>query len=498
MKSLFDIISKMTKGERLFFRRPYQQRLPHFVQLYDIVINNASLTLAEMNALLKAEFGKQLNYIKHQLVEKLLHSIMLYAAKDNAQIEILQEIAVIKTLRFKKHNHLAKKRLQKVFKHCLQLQEHNLLELLLQEQFKLEIYDNLNLKVDEYNTLLSLSKSHANSYTQLLKLRIIYDELIFLKKESGFFSEYQKNQYDRVERDFEQLDASPQDSHDEYFLLFYFSQALFLVYRKKSEEAQHLIKSVLLRLKVAENFVADNHEFLIEAIRFYRSLICLNEDFVESLWLLEYMETKKVKYPQLETQLDLITFLHEIKYSHAGANYVKARKLLSENESKFDEWLNISNLELQSVLIGSISISYFIAADYENSYWYISRLLKTFKNNVRHDIISFANMFAVLVSYELKNESIFKSQVVKSINHFKKNRNSEGGAIRIIQCLSKTFFLENFEDRKRAYQDLKPMLKENKHDQIQQMLYGYFDFKSYFESKIERVGYKEYKKSLIS
>lgn len=153
---------------------------------------------------------------------------------------------------------------------------------------------------------------------------------------------------------------------------------------------------------------------------------------------------------------------------------------------------NISSLR-KAYIDFKIGIVYLSIGEYSNALSWINRILNESKIDQKQDIYCFAQLINLILHFELENDR-FLPYAINSTKRFLKNRNRiyafEEVFLKLISRMSKTDGFFELEDV------LIPVEKELlalKNDPKEQVVFEYFDFLSWVQSKLNRKSYREIK-----
>ncbi len=499
MEHLFETIQNMSTGERLFFRRNIpDKKQPLYILVYDAIIKSTTNNPTLLNQTISKICQGKENYTKHQLHEKLLLSNAFFDASANQQISILHEIAIIKSLRFKHQIQLANKKWQKLFDKCLQMEQPAYIEILLQEKFRIELFDNHQLKIKDHQTLLGYASAHALDFSKLLELRVIYNELMFIRKRSFILFDENHHRFNEVKKNLTQITPPIKIQQHEYFFLYKTAWAIvyFLegAFQKTFDELQPIYK----KIKEPISFLQNNNEFLLDFIKFYSDTAFFIKDYKAVEAILKSSHQIFMANAMYLRHRDILHFLIKNRLYSTTTQYAKVDNLLKINEGEVPGWLQKSTEETRTILNASLAISYFIANNFNEALYFASNLIKTFTKSTRQEVMPFAYIFEAVIAFEINHFITFESKVKNAVAFFYRYPEHKEIGLEILSALQAAFSKPDFVTRKKIFQNTLKSLRISEHNISKRVIYNYFDFPAWFESKVHRMNYQDYRKKLMT
>lgn len=498
MDNLFNTIIAMNKSEKLFFRREFKDsEPPMYIKIYDLIIRSRTTDYQLLNKKIKELNLGDDNYLKHILLNKLLQSNMLCNNQQNSQIELLNEISIIISLREKNQLELALRKWHLAYEKCKQLGMYNFLEILLQEKLKIELLDNLNFDIKKHKEFLAFIKSHTFSFSQLQKLRLIYQDLIFLRKQSYVLSDSNKILFNSILAEFKKMPSTSDANFIEYEFLHATCLSIIDLFQLNFESAIIHLKKIFTSLKSSNSFLNNNNEFILDLIRLNSDLHFFAKKYESIPTLINFCDSIKLSNSSYQQQLNIIIFLIKNRYLNTTTQYSLVEKLFKESEQYFNLWIDFSSKEIKKLLCVSLAVSYFIASKFQNALFYSNQGLSIFNKSQRQETISFFYLFELLIAFELKNNAIFESKFHNAYTHFRKYKQYENFGLNVIQGLNRIYQNKNSKNKSELFATIFEEINNNKDNSLD-ILFTYFDIPLWLESKINKISYKEYRIRLFN
>lgn len=494
MKALFDTIQKMNKGERLYFRRSFAaDTSPKYIELYDLILKNKDKDYEKLELKIDKLYAAQSSYIKHQLHQKLLCSLVQCNNDNDEELNILMEIATIKMLYRKNLSEQAVKKWNQTFEKCVQLKQMVYMEMLIQEQLNAEVYSGKTLKIKDYFKLLDFSENHSYHYVESIRLRQCFNALLLIRKRSNILGKEQKRRFQKIILRYEKIKPPIKSSDIEYIITYYTSQALIYFLKGEFELSLKEMQRVLYNFENNSLNFRYNPEFSLEVFRFTSDLFFYNKKYKEVERLLQSIEAINKVNTSTQNSFELAIFLIKNRLYNSTVQYDKADQLLKDNEAKFSFWIENAIEEYQSILSASLAVAFFIANEFQQAYYYASLVIRTYAQSTRQDVLTFIYVFGNLITFEMQDDRLFDSSMGKGIAHFYRHTENKDIGLELLNGLNKCFYESDKKEQKKLFEELLSHLEHSTKSVKKKVFYNYFDFPSWISAKIENVAYRDYK-----
>ena len=143
-------------------------------------------------------------------------------------------------------------------------------------------------------------------------------------------------------------------------------------------------------------------------------------------------------------------------------------------------------------IICSIAISYFVFANYEEAYYWGKQYYIIGAKHKKGDQYDFFHLFMVLICFELKQYTIFNSEINNSYQYFyrhKKLGKLEKSIINALRKVPSTFFKT---ERAQMYLQLKTALAVFTEEEKKVNGFRFFNFYKWTCSKVNNITYLDY------
>ncbi|MDA7803176.1 hypothetical protein N8987_01195 [Crocinitomix sp.] len=193
-----------------------------------------------------------------------------------------------------------------------------------------------------------------------------------------------------------------------------------------------------------------------------------------------------IKYFSSSCSLELFLLIEQGDYS-------KALEMVPDIEKAYRLYGGNINSLRKAYIDFKVGILYLSLGDFSQSLLWINKILNESKIDQKQDIFCFAQLINLILHFELNNDR-FLPYAINSTKRFLKNRNRiyafEEVFLKLITRMSKTAGFFELEDI------LLPVEKELialKNDPKEQVVFDYFDFLTWVQSKLKRKTFLELK-----
>ena len=167
-------------------------------------------------------------------------------------------------------------------------------------------------------------------------------------------------------------------------------------------------------------------------------------------------------------------------------------------KSKYAKWESLLNAELNRTLCFSLGISCFVMDNYTESLQFTKRGVTYFKDGTREEQFIFANLFLLLILFNMNNTKLFDAQYKSTYTYFyKKSRtlkNAKSNSFEkiLMHCFHDTFYLTSYKEKSKVFQKAVEDLELTQHTEVQKQTFSIFNFHGWLLSQIQRISYKQY------
>lgn len=504
--ALWHFIKQLSSGEKLFLRRNYiglsTIKDPLYILLFDAIEKQAVYHEGDILKKLSPEINHQnIAFQKHYLYQQICNALVQYESRKNEEAAIFNQVQLIQIFRRKGMLDEAKSLWRKTMIRARQSEAQALIIMLRNEFERMLLWSDGKAGYEELNSLFKDNIVTYNEYAEVITMRDIYAEVLMLKR-NAHFDWADPDIPARIEALLLLL-PRPKKNIEEYFFWY--------------RHYYRLCKATLLYLSNKQ--LPDAYDHILATIDDWKQhsdyLKTDSEKFLDVLSMLNYLGTPLNKFAQVEAgfndpfndkitdpvlhaEFEALKYLTLNKLYHKMARYNEVATLINYFKNYHDKWENKLNVETNRDVYISCSISCFVLENYNDALFFIKRGLLYFKDNTRIERVSLAQLFLLLIVYNMNNTKLFEAQYRSTYNYFYKKKTKHPFEKIIIQCLHGTFYQTNYADKIKEYKKALTLLEQHRDNDIQQKVFGMFNFPRWLTSRIERVSYQQLVRGLVA
>ena len=504
--ALWQLIRSMNRNEKLFFNKQCTEgvaRAPLYKKLYDAIATQKIYDEEELLTTLAPEINKKnIAYQKHYLHTQLNDCLVNYNNRDNAEQEIYRNIQLIRMNRKKGLYSEALSLWEKTMKQARKAELFAMSQLLKREFEKMILFSSLQVKYDELHAQFNSNIMTYEDYAEMITLRDLYTAIIMLKRKAHFdFDEDLKNEIDELRS---QLKNRKPGFQSPSFWYRHYSRMCQATLDFLSGEITH---SLTLIREAVSDWWSHRHFIISDA-----------EHYIELLYMVNYAGVQHGSYEYVETvfnepvnelitdevqaaHFEAVKYLALNKVYNKTARYGDVAKLVDNMKGKYAQWELLVNPELNRTLCFSLGISYFVLDNYTESLQFIKRGVTYFKDGTREEQFIFANLFLLLILFNMNNTKLFDAQYKSTYAYFyKRSKPTRAGAKRqqqpfertLMHCFHDTFYLSSYKEKSATFQKAVVELEANADNEVLKQILGIFNFRGWLLSQIQRISYRQY------
>ena len=495
---LWQLIRSMTANEKLFFKRNFagctNGSIPIYLQLFDAI---AAQKTYDEEAILK-KFKPSLNkkniaFQKHYLQQQVSEAIAQYDNRNSAGHAIYNQILLIRVYRKKGLLDEAHTLWKKAVVKARATESYAKLNLLKTEFEKMILFSSLHTSYDDLHSVFKGNIITYTEYAEMITLRDIYTEVLLLKRKAHFDLDDELKQ--RISLLLERVNATnTTPNRRSFWFRHYFgmSKATLLYLLQDTPSAFSLLKKVWLDWKDNQNFISTDGEFYIEVLYMINYTGILRGDYTYVLNTFNDPINELITDPVQRANFEVIKFLAFNKIYNKTARYDEVEKLNRFMKSRYRQWEPVLNADLNRTTNLSLGIGSFVLEQYDEALYYIKRGITYFKEGVREEHEAAAQILLLLTSYCMDNPKLFDAQYRATYNYFYKRKKKQPFETALVQCLHRTFYLQDVKDRVEEYRKTLAVFEANRDNVVQQLNLAIFNYYGWLESRAQRIGYRQY------
>lgn len=503
---LWQLIRSMNRNEKLFFNRKFADggiKNSLYKKLYDVIASQKKYNEEEiLTRLAPAINKKNIAFQKHYLHSLLNECLVGYSNRNNVEQQIFKNIQLIRLNRKKGLLNEALALWEKTMNKARKAELFAMIQLLKREFEKMILLSSVQVRYDNLHTLFSSNIMTYNEYAEMITLRDLYTEVIMLKRKAHFdFDEILTNEINSLLKKFKVRQPGLQSRSFWYRHYTRMCHATLFYLTNKIDKCLSLVK--------------DGVEDWWDNKRFIESDA---EHYIELLYMVNYAGVRHGSYPYVEmvfnnvinrlieddvqvAHFEALKYLALNKVYHKTARYDEVAKLVEHMKVKYTKWELLLNAELNRTLCFSLGISCFVLDNYNESLQYIKRGVTYFKDGTREEQLIFANLFLLLVLFNMNNTKMFDAQYKSTYIYFYKKSRPKGSPAKkqtrsfekiLMHCFHDGFYLNGYKERAKLFQNAIVELEQNKDNEVQKQTLSIFNFQGWLLSQVQRIHYRQY------
>jgi hypothetical protein len=239
-------------------------------------------------------------------------------------------------------------------------------------------------------------------------------------------------------------------------------------------------------------FIETDTEHYLELLYMvnYAGIMHRSYDYVE--FVFNHKTNDLINDEVQKANFEMVKYLALNKVYNKTARYKEVAKLVQNMKEKYTRWEPLLNAELNRTICFSLGIACFVLDNYAESLQFIKRGITYFKDGTREEQFIFANLFLLLVLYNINNTKLFDAQYKSTYAYFHKKRKIDPFEKILMNCFHETFYLTSFREKSKLFQKAIDELDLNQGDDVQKQTLSIFNFHGWLLSQVQRISYKEY------
>jgi tetratricopeptide (TPR) repeat protein len=424
---------------------------------------------------------------KHYLYQQILRCLRQYNQGKTLAIQINELIDFADILHNKRLFDQALKTLSKARK--LAHSHHFPLAILKINQLEVTVKKSLELPSELKNSLkdtFALSTQIISDYSEELTYEYHLNQIKTLNKS------IKSARTDEESVPFLEIMSHPALSEDIYpktlYAKLYYHNAwlTFCHATGDHEKARHHAKEMLLLFESNPKLKTEERNYYVTSIGNYLMTNIHVHDYSDySPWITKLRDLEATEFGE-EVQIFMnVTTYEMVMYLDSG-QFHKGISMINTIEEGLEKYSGRITMIESMVMKYNVAYLYFGSENFKKSLGYINQLLNEYEKDIRLDIHCAARMIQILIHHELGNNDTVVHLANSTRRFLKKEGRNYVFEELFLQFFKKNAFLLNrFGDRKVAFTALLDDTLELKEDPFEKQVFDYFDYHSYFRSKIE-------------
>lgn len=501
---LWQLIQSMNRNEKLFFKQkfasPEGTKTSLYLKLFDAIAgqknyNEDSLLKKLSPSITKKNIAFQKHYLHNQINECLIE----YNNRHNVEQDIYKNIQLIRINRKKGLLNEALALWEKTMNKARGVELFAMSQLLKREFEKMVLFSSAQVKYDDLHNLFRSNIMTYDEYAEMITLRDLYTEVLMLKRKAHFdFDDEVKNEIGQL---LQKLSERKQGLQSRSFWYRHYTRMCHATLHYLSNEIEaslQLIQDAVTDWWEHSHFIDTDTEHYIELLYMvnYAGVRHGAYGYVEEVFHNEINDLMKDDVHQ--AHFEAVKYLALNKVYNKTARYEEVSSLVENMKAKYTRWEPLLNAELNRTLCFSMGIACFVLDHYTESLQFIKRGVTYFKDGTREEQFIFANLFLLLVLYNMNNTKLFDAHYKSTYAYFyKKGKTHSPDSTHsfektLMHCFHDTFYLTSYKEKAKLFQKAVDELDATRDSEVQKQTLNIFNFHGWLLSQNQRISYKEY------
>ncbi len=495
---LWQLIQNMNRNEKLFFkgRGAVAGGLsnPLYRRLFDAIAAQKVYNEAAILKKLSPKITKKnIAFQKHYLHNQLNNCLIEYDNRNNIEQEIYRNVQLIRINRKKGLLNEALTLWKKTINKARKVELFSMILLLKKEFEKMILFSSVQVKYDDLHTLFRSNIMSYDEYAEMITLRDLYTEILMLKRKAHFdFDDDLKQGISLLK---EQIEKRKSGLESQSFWHRHYTRMCHatLKYLLDDESSSlQLLQKAVTDWWDNKNFIETDAEHYIELLYMvnYAGIKHGSYAYVESVF--NHTINDGIRDEVQKANFEAVKYLALNKVYNKTARYGEVVKLVENMKKKYVKWEPYLNAELNRTVCFSLGISCFVLDNYTESLQFIKRGTTYFKDGTREEQFIFANLFLLLIQYNMKNTRLFDAQYKSTYSYFYRKKKTNSFEKALMHCFHDSFYLTSYKEKSKLFQKAVNELDLNAGCEVQKQTLSIFNFHGWLLSQVQRISYKEY------
>lgn len=506
---LWQLIQSMTRSEKLFFKRKSidtgSTASPLYMKLFDVIVSQKEYNEEAILKKLSPKITKKnIAFQKHYLHNQLNENLIEYNNRNSIEQEIYKNIQLIRINRKKGLLNEALALWEKTINRARKVELFSMVQLLKKEFEKMILFSSVQVKYDELHTLFRSNIMSYDEYAEMITFRDLYTEILMLRRKAHFdFDDDLKNDIihlsDKVNK--RKMGLESRSFWYRHYSRMCHATLSYLSYDTAS--SLPLIQDAIKDWWEHKGFMETDTEHYIELLYMvnYAGVMHGAYDYVN--FVFNHKANDLIKDEVQKANFEAVKYLALNKVYNKTARYGEVAKLVENMKTKYTNWEPLLNAELNRTVCFSLGIACFVLDNHTESLQFIKRGVTYFKDGTREEQFIFANLFLLLILYNMNNAKLFDAQYKSTYAYFYKkgrpHKLSPRGKVHsfekiLMHCFHDTFYLTSFNEKNVLFQKAIDALNTTRDSDVQKQTMNIFNFHGWLLSQAQRISYKEYVK----
>lgn len=490
---LFRLIKSLNRSEKRYFKVMASHKAfgenSSYVKLFDAIDAMEEYKAESLSRLFKMEsFYKNPSIAKNRLYENILRSLDAFHAKSSIDVELRRMLHFAEILFSKSMYEESQGALSKARKMAVQYEKHHiLLDISKWEKKLVERNSYTKTGLEDVIRILDYDKLLLDKITNYAEFWNIKSRLFLLLNKSGKVRDSSELKNFKKIIDNTLLKSEKKAlSYETRYLYNHIYSAYFFGIGDYQNSYLYIRKHLALLESKTEIFneepnkyfaVLSNIIYLCSQLRKYNEVSVYLSKLKSIPELMERGMTE-----DMEIKLFSSAYSAELSLYIQTGEFEKARTIIPAIERGLKKFS--LNKVRASFFYFNIAIVYFASGDFSQALKWINKLLNDNSIESNNDIHSFSRIFNLIIHLEMGNNEVLPYTLKSTYRYLDKRKRIyrfESVFLRFINQFLKT---KNNQQVKNTYMSLRDDLQVLSKDPFEKVVFEYFDFIAWIESKI--------------
>lgn len=501
--NIWTLVHSLSSQEKLFFRRDYvkayalQGTEPLYLKVFDLISKQSTYDEAKLlKQLAPALNAKNISYTKNYLYEQICDALLYFNNHDNTNARIFQQLSLVRIFREKGLYKAALKIWEHAIKEANKYELHPMIQMLKEEYRRLQLYSNPKASQKEMMKEYEEDSISADEHLRILQLQELSFHALLLRRKTHFRQSKEDKKTINTLLQNPLLQKEPK-SASFWHLHHYRMAKATLGYLNNDATSYNYAYANIHAWQSKEYFIAHDCENYMEVLYIFYYTAILAKDYQHVIDVMQHSANKQIKGVAHKAYFETIRHLALNRVYNKLADYDKVKVLVKVMKDHIAGWEQYINTDLLRTLRLSVGISCFVLQDYENAFHYVKNATLLFNDDTRPEHYSFANLYLLIICFEMKDDYMFDIQYKSTYSYFYRHEKPLPFENAILQALHKTYKTKSFRSLQENFKELQTSLAITANDPVQQIVFSMFNVPVWIESKLNRVPYKDWVKRRV-
>lgn len=488
---LFDLIKSLTKSEKRFFKlqSSLQGGDKNYVRIFDLIddMDEYDEELVK-NTFEKERFIKHLPSEKNHLYKLVLKALRGYYGENSVSSFLQQEIKNIEILYDKGLFHECAKFLQRAKKIAAKHDKfYYLFELLhwektlLEDAFEDGRFVDLDLLIQEEHDVLSKLRN-------LAEYHVLYSKINYVFRSGGYTrTDENKKLVDEIMHH-PLIQGKNTALSNSAATICRYTQGFCSLANGDYETALARFNRVVEILDEEPHLRSDlSKRYMRTLVNTVKCYLYLGR-YEQARMTLERMRSMQneegFNTPDMRALIFKNTELLELELLHGSGNFEEGVRRVETLTTALHKYESMLHKENMLAFYFRFSYSYFGVGEYNKALHWLNKALNDNENALRQDLYGYIRLYNLVVHYELGNNSLLEYTIKSTVRYLQKRMRDFPVEKVIIDNIKKLIKTQNTGDKKAIFTRFSEMLKDVIKTPEDKIIFKYFDYNSWVESKL--------------